>query len=85
MTWQLQDGKQRFSELIRSALTRGPQVITRHGEEVAVVIDIKEYRRLSGAQSRLTDHLLAIPTGDDLPISDRSVDLTTVIDFTEPA
>jgi len=83
MTWQLQDGKQRFSELIRSALTRGPQVITRHGEEVAVVIDIKEYRRLSGAQSRLADQLLAIPRGDDLPITDRSHDLTAVVDLAE--
>ena len=85
MTWQLQDGKQRFSQLIRSALTSGPQVITRHGEEVAVVIDIKEYRRLSGAQSRMADHLLAIPRGDDVLIVDRSQDLTPVIDLTEPA
>jgi antitoxin Phd len=83
--WKLQDGKQRFSELIRSALTRGPQVITRHGEEVAVVIDIKEYRRLRGAKSRLADQLLAIPRGEDLLIADRSQDMTEVVDFDKPS
>lgn len=46
--WQLQEAKQRFSELIRSVETDGPQFVTRHGAEVAVVIDIGEYRRLRG-------------------------------------
>ncbi|MCE7009535.1 type II toxin-antitoxin system Phd/YefM family antitoxin [Kibdelosporangium philippinense] len=46
--WQLQEAKQRFSELIRSVETDGPQFVTRHGEEVAVVIDVAEYRRLRG-------------------------------------
>jgi len=37
--WQLQEAKQRFSELIRSVEADGPQVVTRHGEDVAVVIE----------------------------------------------
>ena len=44
--WQLQEAKQRFSELIRSVEADGPQVVTRHGEDVAVVISISEYRHL---------------------------------------
>jgi prevent-host-death family protein len=44
--WQLQEAKQRFSELIRSVEAEGPQVVTRHGEEVAVVISMAEYRHL---------------------------------------
>jgi len=35
--WQIQDAKQRFSEMIRAVTSEGPQVITRHGEDVAVV------------------------------------------------
>ena len=31
--WQLQEAKQRFSELIRSVEAEGPQVVTRHGED----------------------------------------------------
>src|SRR5437016_4569388 len=45
--WQIQEAKQRFSEMIRAVTTEGPQVITRHGEDVAVVVDIGEYRRLT--------------------------------------
>lgn len=44
--WQLQEAKQRFSELIRSVEADGPQFVTRHGEEVAVVVSIAEYRHL---------------------------------------
>ena len=48
MVWQLQTAKQRFSELIDLALEGEPQVITRHGREVAVVLSFEEYRRLTG-------------------------------------
>lgn len=48
MRWQLQEAKQRFSELVRTAHDRGPQVVTRHGEDVAVVVAIDDYRRMTG-------------------------------------
>jgi prevent-host-death family protein len=44
--WQLQEAKQRFSELIKSVESEGPQIVTRHGHEVAVVITMAEYRHL---------------------------------------
>ena len=47
MAWQLQEAKQRFSELVRRAEREGPQVVTRHGEEVVVVVPAEEYRRMS--------------------------------------
>jgi prevent-host-death family protein len=42
MSWQLQEAKQKFSELARRALEEGPQVVTRHGEEVVVVVPAEE-------------------------------------------
>ena len=48
MSWQLQEAKQRFSELVRRAEKEGPQIVTRHGEEVVVVVPVEEYRRMSG-------------------------------------
>ncbi|MFJ6674132.1 type II toxin-antitoxin system Phd/YefM family antitoxin [Actinosynnema sp. NPDC091369] len=62
--WQLQEAKQRFSELIRSVETDGPQFVTRHGEEVAVVIDIAEYRRLRGGEDDFKAFLRAAPDFD---------------------
>jgi prevent-host-death family protein len=60
----LQEAKQRFSELIRSVETDGPQFVTRHGMEVAVVIDIAEYRRLRGGGTDFKEFLRAAPDID---------------------
>jgi prevent-host-death family protein len=62
--WQLQEAKQRFSELIRSVEVDGPQFVTRHGEEVAVVIDIAEYRRLRGGGQDFKAFLRSAPDVD---------------------
>ena len=63
--WQIQDAKQRFSEMIRAVTSQGPQVITRHGEDVAVVLDIGEYRRLTRPRVDLASILLGGPKLDD--------------------
>jgi prevent-host-death family protein len=44
--WQIQDAKNRFSEMVNKALKNGPQVVTRHGVESVVIISVAEYRRL---------------------------------------
>jgi prevent-host-death family protein len=63
--WQIQDAKQRFSEMIRAVTSDGPQVITRHGEDVAVVVDIGEYRRLTRPPVDIASVLLGGPRFDD--------------------
>lgn len=65
MLWQVQEAKQRFSELLRAAQSDGPQIVTRHGEEIAVMIDIAEYRRLRGDVADLKEVLLGGPKFDD--------------------
>ena len=79
--WQLQEAKQRFSELIRSVEVDGPQFVTRHGEEVAVVIDIAEYRRLRGGGEDFKAFLRAAPDLD-LEIG-RSLAPARVVDLGE--
>ena len=64
-TWQVQEAKQRFSEVLRAVQRQGPQTITKHGEEVAVVVDIAEYRRLTGKSKSFVEHLLSFPTSPD--------------------
>lgn len=61
MSWQVQEAKQRFSEVLRAVGRDGPQVISRHGEDVAVVVDIAEYRRLTGQSGDARDALLGPP------------------------
>ncbi len=50
-TWQVQDAKQRFSELVQRALDEGPQFVTRRGKVAVVVVAAKEYEHLTGATS----------------------------------
>ncbi len=78
--WQLQEAKQRFSEVIRSAHADGPQFVTRHGREVAVVLDIEEYRRLRGGSRDFRDFLLSGPRSDLLRI-DRSPERAPVVEL----
>lgn len=70
MTWQLQEAKQRFSELVRRAEREGPQVVTRHGEEVVVVVPAEEWRRVNdGGKQKMSfkEFLMSAP---DLSVLD---------------
>jgi prevent-host-death family protein len=84
MRWQLQEAKQRFSELVRHARADGPQVVTKHGEEVAVVVSIEEYRRLTDELPSFKDFLLAAPDLDALDI-DGSRERARVVELAPPA
>ncbi|HEY3716678.1 MAG TPA: type II toxin-antitoxin system Phd/YefM family antitoxin [Jatrophihabitantaceae bacterium] len=85
--WQVQEAKQKFSELLRKVHSDGPQFVTRHGEEVAVVIDIEEFRRFHGSKGDLDDPLLHGVKDDesadllDQIIAERRLRLPRRIDF----
>ena len=67
--WQVQQAKAHFSEVLADANTHGPQIITRHGSETAVVLSITEYRNLTAtpASSKVDfrDFLLNGPKLED--------------------
>ena len=44
--WPVQDAKSRFSELLDTTLTEGPQIVTKRGVEAAVLLPIEQWRRL---------------------------------------
>ena len=69
MRWQVQEAKQRFSEVLRRAQADGPQIITRHGEEVAVIIEATEFHKLASGTPDFKDYLQAGPSFDDLELS----------------
>ncbi len=60
-TWQLQDAKNRLSEVVEEAISHGPQVITKRGIEAAVVLSYTEYRRLQLGQAKLSDFFRQSP------------------------
>lgn len=83
MRWQVQEAKQRFSEVLRKALGDGPQIVTRHGEEIAVILDIEEYHRLKrqAAGDEFMEFLLASPKLGEFEEMERSVDFGREVDL----
>jgi prevent-host-death family protein len=80
MSWQVQEAKQRFSELVRRTLEEGPQVVTRHGEEVVVVVAADEYRRSQPPERDFKEFLLSGPDLSQLDLT-READYPREIDF----
>jgi prevent-host-death family protein len=66
--WQLQQAKQQFSRLVEMARTEGPQVVTRNGKEVAVVLAAVDYRTLRSDGGSFKRFLAAAPDFDVLEV-----------------
>lgn len=59
--WQFQEAKNKLSEVVNRALKLGAQIITRRGEEVAVVLSYDEYKKLQKSRSNLSEFFRASP------------------------
>jgi len=72
--WQLQEAKNKFSEVVEEALSQGPQVVTRRGVEAVIILSYAEYRKLLSSQKKLSEFFRQSPLADtDIDLSrDRS-------------
>lgn len=69
-TWQLQEAKGKFSEVVKSAQSKGPQNITVHGEPVAVLISRRDYLKLINPKPSFVELMRSSPlVGSDLKIT----------------
>ncbi len=80
MTWPVQDAKQKFSEFVRKAIQEGPQTVSRHGEEVAVLVSVETYRKLSGSGKDFKTFLLHGPDLSELDL-ERSPELARTVEL----
>jgi prevent-host-death family protein len=83
-SWQLQDAKARFSELVKRAREQGPQHVSVRGEPAVVVISEKEFAKLVSPRPSIVDHILeGEPWPDDLvdAINARSSDTGRDVDL----
>ncbi|MEP7189386.1 MAG: type II toxin-antitoxin system Phd/YefM family antitoxin [Roseiflexaceae bacterium] len=68
--WQLQEAKNKLSEVVEEALTHGPQVITKRGIEAVIVISYVEYRTMLVKQKKLSTFFRESPfSGTDLDLT----------------
>ncbi|MCP3849192.1 MAG: type II toxin-antitoxin system Phd/YefM family antitoxin [Gammaproteobacteria bacterium] len=54
-TWQLQDAKSKFSQLVESAMADEPQIVTKHGNNAVVVLSYKEYEAMTKPKNSLVN------------------------------
>lgn len=53
LNWSVQNAKARFSELLDTCIHEAPQIVTKRGQKVAVLVSIEEWQRLQN-QARPT-------------------------------
>lgn len=46
-SWQLQDAKSHFSQMVELASQGQPQLVTKHGRNKVIVLSIEEYEQLT--------------------------------------
>jgi prevent-host-death family protein len=79
--WQLQDAKNRFSEVVEKACEEGPQTVTKRGRPAVIVVSVKDYRRLRKRGCGLVDFLRKSGLhGVDLDLK-RNRDLSRKVDL----
>ncbi len=59
--WQLQEAKNRFSEVVRKASEEGPQTVTKHGKDSVVVLSAEDYRLLEQPKTSLVEFFQKSP------------------------
>jgi prevent-host-death family protein len=72
-SWKLEDAKNRFSEVVRLALSHEPQRVTRNGRDAVVVISADDYERLI-APGDLVDFLRQSPLAEAFSSGDLDLD-----------
>jgi antitoxin Phd len=69
-TWQLQEAKNKLSQVVDDALNQGPQIITRHGVEVVIVIAYAQFKKMNLSEQKLSDFFRSSPlVGVDLDLT----------------
>jgi len=66
--WQVQEAKMRLSHVMEEAQVKGPQMITRHGVDRAVVLSIEDFRALTANKPDLRAYLLGGPKVDSFEV-----------------
>ena len=52
--WQLQEAKNKLSEVVNEAIKHGPQIITKRGVETVIVLSYDQYRKALLNQKKLS-------------------------------
>ena len=80
-TWQLQEAKSKFSQLVENAMHKEPQIVTKHGDKAVVVLSFEEYIKITKPQTDLVKFLRNSPLAEISLEITRSKDIPREIDL----
>jgi prevent-host-death family protein len=63
--WQLQEARNKLSQVVEEAISHGPQVITKRGVEVVIVLSYPEYRKILSMQKPLSVFFQESPLAEE--------------------
>jgi len=78
--WKLNEAKNKFNNLIDTAVNGEAQYITNHGEKIAVVVSIEEYKCLKKSCISLKEFISNGPSLEGLDI-ERSIGISRKTDL----
>ena len=80
--WQLQEAKNKLSRVVENAVNSGPQIITRHGVEVAIVLSFAEYQKMVASRGKLSTFFRESPLAEaELDLSRDKSDARKALDL----
>jgi len=80
-TWQLQDVKNKFNEVVENAIQNGPQIVTKNGTETVVILSINDYQKLTKPDNGLVEFFQKSPLyGVELDL-EREEDFAREVEF----
>ena len=79
--WQLQEAKNKFSQLVEKAQHEGPQFVTKHGKESVVVLSVEEYKKIVKPKSNLFQFIQTSPLSKTLIDIERDKSLARNIEI----
>jgi prevent-host-death family protein len=60
-TWQIKDARANFSTMVDRAISEGPQIVTRHGKKMVVVVAAEEWERREHQRGDLVEFFALSP------------------------
>ena len=78
-SWQVNQARNHWSEVLDQAESDGPQIITHHGKERAVVLSMDAYRSLEGKKEEKPDLITFLLSGPMFDFEDWEIERDHVV------
>ncbi|HEY0827125.1 MAG TPA: type II toxin-antitoxin system Phd/YefM family antitoxin [Bacilli bacterium] len=79
--WQIQEAKNRLSQVVNQAVNDGPQIITVRGKPAVILLSFEEYQRITKPKTSLADFFKNSPLSEVELELERSTDMPREVDL----